>query len=57
MKEIIDNLDEIRMMLKQKALINGDTQSAMLAHLMLTEINKLREYEFETILKQNSDEN
>jgi len=56
MKEIIDNLDEIRLMLKQKALIQSDTQCAKLEALIGWEIDKLREYEFETILKQNSDD-
>lgn len=49
MKEIIDELDEIRMLLKRKALLDGDTQCGKLEYLIGCQIEKLRQLKLEAI--------
>jgi len=57
MKEEIDNLDKLRFKLIQYAQLMGSETCGIIARDFKTVIDKLREYEFETILKQNSDDN
>ena len=56
MKEAIDNLDKLRFQLVNNSLATGNVFSGKIAVLMKDEINKLREYEFQTILKANKDD-
>jgi hypothetical protein len=55
MKEAIDSLDKLRFQLVNNSLATGNVFSGKIAVLMKDEINKLREYEFQTILKANKD--
>ena len=41
MKKIIDNLDNIRIELNQKALVNGDTKCARMEHELSKQIMEL----------------
>ena len=41
MNKIIDNLDNIRLELKQKALVNGDTKCARMEHELKEQIMEL----------------
>ena len=56
MKEAIDNLDKLRFQLVNNSLATGNVFSGKIAVLMKDEINKLRQYEFQTILKANKDD-
>ena len=56
MKEAIDNLDKLRFQLVNNSLATGNVFSGKIAVLMKDEINKLREYEFQTILNNNKDD-